>query len=145
MKPSLLSTSRTLSRSREAGVDTLDLFRICALWMRAIISPSGSFIAIIGSLPARLDETRDQSFGAEIAQCDARQLQLAIEPSRPARHLASIAHPRLRRIARQLGKFQRRCKPFFHRLAFVARDRFESTTPPRVLLAQSSSSVVLLN
>src|SRR5213592_3380510 len=52
--------------------------------MRAIISPSGSFKAMLrSSLPARLEQTRDHALGAEVAQCNAGQLVLAIEAARP--------------------------------------------------------------
>src|SRR5215470_11510494 len=120
MKPSVLSTSSTLSRSREDGVDTFDLLRICALWMRAIISPSGSIMARPPS-PARLDQAGDQPLGAEVAQRDAGELVLAVDAARAARNLAAIANPGRRRVTRQLGKLQRRREPLFHRLGLVLR------------------------
>src|SRR5215475_15290682 len=101
MKPSVLSTSSTLTRSREAGVDTFDLLRICALWMRAIISPSGSFKAIARpSLPARLQKARDHALRSQIAQRDAAHLELAIVGLRAAGDDAAIVNTRRRRIAR---------------------------------------------
>src|SRR5580698_8271638 len=107
MYPSLLSTSSTLSRSLELGQVTLPLLRICALRMRASRSPSGSFIGIARpSLPARLQQARDQPFRAEIPQRDARQLVLAIVAARSAGHLATVADAGGRRIARQFGKLQ---------------------------------------
>src|SRR6266478_480500 len=109
------------------------------------MSPSGSFIAILDSSPARLDQARDKSPGTEVAQCDAGEPVLAIETARPARHLASIAHPRVRRVARQFSQLQRRREPFLHRLALVARNRFEPGTSARILLAQPSPSIVLLD
>src|SRR3954468_15021334 len=97
MKPSVLSTSRTLTRSLDAGVDTLAFLRICALGMRAIISPSGSFNAIVRpSLPARLDKTGDQALGAEFPERDTAELVLAVNTAWPPRHLAPIANARCR-------------------------------------------------
>src|SRR5437899_10652331 len=105
MKPSLLSTSRTLARSLEAGVETFDLLRIWALWMRAIISPSGSFKAIARfSLPARLQQARDQALGAELPQRNAAHPELAVVGLRPAGDLATIVDARRRRVARPLGQ-----------------------------------------
>src|SRR5215475_15335636 len=146
MKPSLLSTSSTLTRSREAGVETFDLLRICALKMRAIISPSGSFKAIARcSLPARLEKARDQALGAEVAQRDTAHLELAVVTLRPAGDLAPIMDARRRRVARQLGKLERRREAFFHRLVLVARNGFQLGTPLGVLLGHAPPPVVLLD
>src|SRR6185437_6720796 len=101
MKPSFLSTSRTLTRSREPGVETLGFLRICALLMRAIRSPIGSFNCMRPSSPARLQQARNQALGAELAQRDAAELVLAEEAARPAGHLAAVADARRRRVARQ--------------------------------------------
>src|ERR1041384_1853028 len=100
MKPSLLSTSSTLTRSREPGVDTFGFLRICALVMRAIISPSGSVHLMRGPLPARLHQARDQALGTELAQRDTAELVLAVERTRPARHFAAIADAGLVGVAR---------------------------------------------
>src|ERR687896_1698846 len=122
MNPSVLSTSSTLTRSLEAGVETFDLLRICALWMRAIISPSGSFKAIDrASLPARFDKPRDHALGPEVPERDAGQLVLAIEGPRSSCHFAAVAHAGRRGIARKLGELQSRGEPLFHRLSLVAR------------------------
>src|SRR5258705_1532943 len=137
MKPSLLSTSSTLTRSREAGVETFDLLRICALWMRAIISPSGSFKAIARcSLATRLEQARNQALGAEFAKCDAAHLELTVIAFWPAGDLAAVVHARRRRIARQFGKLQGRREALFHRLVLVARDGFELGAPLGVSLGQ---------
>src|SRR5215470_5895522 len=112
--------------------------------MRAIMSPSGSIIGAT-SLPARLDQARDQPAGTEIAQRDARHLELAIEAARPAGELAAIADAARRRVARQLRELERRREPLLHRLALVARDRFQPGAPARILLAQLAPPVVLLD
>src|ERR1051325_2143184 len=91
MKPSFLRTSSTLTRSREPGVDTFGFLRICALVMREIMSPSGSFNCMRASLPARLHQARDQALGTELAQRDTAELVLAVERARPAGHLAAAA------------------------------------------------------
>src|SRR5471032_2762326 len=115
MKPSFLSTSSTLTRSREPGVETLGFLRICALLMRAIRSPIGSFTGMGCSLPARLQQARDQALGAELAERDARQSVLAIHRARPAGDLAAVAVAVRRRVARQFGHLQRRREALFHR------------------------------
>src|SRR5262245_65740689 len=85
--------------------------------MRAIISPSGSFMAIAPpSLPARLDQARDQPLGAEIPKRDARQAVLAVVAARPARYLATIANAGRRRVARQFRELERCRESLLHRL-----------------------------
>src|SRR5215831_12143406 len=146
MKPSVLSTSSTLTRSRDAGVDTFDLLRICALWMRAIISPSGSFKAIARpSLPARLQQARNHALRSELPQCDSAHLELAIVGFRAAGDDAAVVNACRRRIARQLGELQRRREALFHRLGLVVRNRLELGAPLQVLLGQLFSPPVLLD
>src|SRR2546430_4714191 len=114
--------------------------------MRAIISPSGSFIAIAPpSLPARLDQARDQPLGAEIPKRDARQPVLAVEAAWPARYLATIANPGPRRIARQFRQLERCREPLLHRLALVASNGLEPSAPPGIFLAELAPPVVLLD
>src|SRR5215207_1420172 len=126
MKPSVLSTSSTLTRSLEAGVETFDLLRICALWMRAIMSPSGSFKAIDrSSSPARLEQARNHALRAEVAEGDAGKLVLAVKRARPSRHLAAVADAVRRGVARQLRELQGRGEPLLHRPVLVAGDRFQ--------------------
>src|SRR5215470_2369912 len=112
--------------------------------MRAIMSPSGSFICPT-SLPARLDQARDQALGAEVPQRDARELVLAIKAARPARDLAAIADAGGRGVARQLRELERRREALFHGLALVARNRFEPRAPARIFLAQLAPPRVLLD
>ncbi len=97
------------------------------------------------SLPARLDQARDQALGAEIPQRDARQLVLAVIPAWPSRNLAAIADARGRRVARQLGKLERGRKPLFHRLGLVLHNRLQPRTPARIPLAQLPPPIVLLD
>src|ERR671910_1760822 len=104
MKPSFLSTSSTLTRSREPGVDTFGFLRICALVMRAIRSPIGSLSCMRASLPARLHKARNQAFGAELAQRDTAELVLAVECARPTRDFAAIADTGGIGVTRHLGK-----------------------------------------
>src|SRR5262245_16145320 len=145
MNPSVLSTSSTRSRCFEPGIETFDLFRICALRMRAIISPIGSLTAIAPSLPARLHKARNQALRSELAQCDTAQAMLAVVGARAAAQLAAVADARLRRVARQLGQLQRRRKTLFHRQLLVVRDRFQLRAPVGVLLCHPAPSVVLLD
>src|SRR6476660_9019433 len=125
MKPSLLSTSSTRSRSFEPGIETLPLLRSCALRMRAIISPIGSFTAICPSSPARLHEAGDQALVAELAQRDAAQAVLAVIAARTAGHLAAIADAGRRGIAWQFGELQRRREAVLDRQFLVLHDRLE--------------------
>src|SRR5712691_2575955 len=104
MKPSVLSTSSTRSRCLEPGIETFDLFRICAFRMRAIISPIGSFTAIAPSLPARLHKARNQAFRAKLAQRDTAQAMLAIIGARTAAELAAIAYACFGGITRQFSQ-----------------------------------------
>src|SRR5215470_15563111 len=130
MYPSLLSTSSTLTRSRDPGVDTFGFLRICALWIRAIISPSGSFKAIARpSLPARLQKARDHALRSQLAERDTAHLELAIVGLRAAGDDAAIVNARRRRVARQLGEFQRRREALLHRLGLVVRDCLELGAP----------------
>src|SRR4029077_16605652 len=98
MKPSFCSTSSTLTRSREPGVETLGFLRICALLMRAIRSPIGSFNCMRPSSPARLHEAGNKALGAELAQRDAAELVLAVVSPRPAGDLAAVTDAGRRRI-----------------------------------------------
>src|SRR5512135_1359511 len=105
MNPSVFNTSSTRSRCLEPGIETFDLLRICALRMRAIISPIGSFTAIAPSSPARLHKARNQAFGAKVAQRDAAQAMLAVVGARTAAEFTTIAHACLGRITRQFSQF----------------------------------------
>src|SRR5262245_46215969 len=113
--------------------------------MRAIISPSGSFNIARSSLPARLQKSGDHSLRSHVAQRDSAHPELPIIGLRTAGDHAAIVNPRRRRIARQLGKLQRRREALFHRLGLVVRDRLELGTPLQVLLGQLLSSPVLLD
>src|SRR4029079_7370164 len=125
MKPSFFSTSSTLTRSREPGVETLGFLRICALLMRAIRSLMGSFTFMRSSSPARLHKAGDQALGAELAQRNTAEFVLAIEGARPAGQLAAVADAGRRRIARQFGHLEGRGKALLHRLGLVHRNRLQ--------------------
>src|SRR6516165_2471664 len=105
--------------------------------MRAIISPSGSFMAIAPpSLPTRLDQARDQPLGAEIPKRDARQAVLAVVAARPARYLATIANAGRRRVARQFRELERCRESLLHRLGLVAGNGVEPSASAGMLVAQ---------
>src|SRR6267142_3458928 len=146
MSPSVLSTSSTLARIFEPGVETLDLARICALRMRVMRSLIGSCVDIVRpSLPARLHEPGNQALGAEFTQRDAAELVLAIDRARASGDFAAVANPGRRRIARQLGKLQRRREPLFHRLLLVGDDGLQSRALGRGVLGHPLAPVVLLD
>src|SRR6185369_14613562 len=126
-------------------METLDLDRICALRMRAIMSPIGSFTAIAAPLPARLHKTRNQAFRTELAQRDTAEFVLTIVRARPARQLAAIADASLRRIARHFGKLKGGGKTVLHRQLLVMHDRFELGATIVVLLRQLAPSLILLD
>src|SRR5262249_19926141 len=121
------------------------LFRICALRMRAIISPIGSLTAIATLLPARLHEARNEALVAELAQRDAADAVLAIERARTAGQLAAVTDARLRRLARQFGELERGREAFLHRNLLVHRDRLELSAARRKRLRHLAPSVVLLD
>src|SRR5664280_3442802 len=87
-------------------METFDLARICALRMRAIMSPIGSLTPIAIPLPARFHEAGNQALGAEVAQRDTAETMLAVIAARAAGELAAIANARGRGIARQFGKLE---------------------------------------
>src|SRR6056297_1059450 len=122
--PSAASTSRMRSRILEAGERTVDLPRICALRMRVSMSAIGSFM-ISPPLPARLHHAGQLPGGAQIAQRDPADLELAVIGVRPPGELAAVVQPRCRAVARQFRQPQRRAKALFHRLAVVLDHRLE--------------------
>src|SRR5438477_11869267 len=146
MYPSDFSTSRTLARIREPGVETLGFRRSWALRMRVIKSLIGSCVLMFrSSLPARLHEAGNQAFEAELAHCDTAEFGLAIVRALTPRHFAADAIACRRGVARQLGKLQRRGKALFQRLRLVADDRFQPRAFGGHLLGHSCPPVVLLN
>src|SRR6202030_4528152 len=114
--------------------------------MRVNRSPSGSFIAMVATLPlpTRVYETADQAPGAEIPQRDARQFVLAIIGTRPAGDLAAVADAGGRGIARHFGKLQRGGETFLDGLGLGARDRLEPRAPAREFLRHPAAPGVLL-
>src|SRR5258706_3437335 len=146
MYPSVLSTSSTLARIFEHGVETLGLARICALRMRVMRSVIGSCVDMFRpSLPARLHEPGNQALGAEFTQRDTAELVLAIDRARTPGHFAAVADPGRRRIARQLGELQRRGKPLFHRLLLVGDDGLQLRALWRGVLGHPLTTIVLLD
>src|SRR5262249_4760885 len=114
--------------------------------MRAIISPSGSFMAIAPpSLPARFDQARDQPLGAETPKRDARQPVLAVVAARPARYLATIANAGRRRVAGQFRELEGCRESLLHRFGLVAGDGLEPSAPAGILLTQLATPAVLLD
>src|SRR3569623_2942965 len=125
MNPSVLSTSATRSRCLEPGIETLDLARICALRMRVIISPIGSF-TISAPLPARLHKAGNQALVAEVAERDTAQLVLAVERMRTARQLATVMDAHLRGVARPLSELEGRGKALLHRQLHDQHERHQA-------------------
>src|SRR5580693_1891604 len=114
--------------------------------MRDNRSPSGSFIDMVrSSLPARLQQARDQPLRAELPQRDSRQLVLAVEAARPPGHLAAVADAGGGRVARQFGELKRSSKALLDRLGLVLHDRFEPRPAARELLRHAAAPIVLLD
>src|SRR6202051_395540 len=146
MYPSAFSTSSTLARILEPGVETLGLARICALRMRVMRSLIGSCVDMSDPpLPARLHEPGNQALGAEFTQRDTAELVLAIDRAWPAGELAAVANPRRRRVARHLGKLQRRREALFHRPGLVGDDRLQLGALGRGVLGHTLAPVILLD
>src|ERR1700730_15992280 len=103
--------------------------------MRDSRSPSGSFIDIARpSLPARLQQARDQPLRAELPQRNARQLVLAIEAAWPPGYFAAVADARGRRVARQFRELERRGESLLDRLGLVLHGRPAARAAARALL-----------
>src|SRR5262245_39897234 len=113
--------------------------------MRVSMSPSGSFISIFDSSPARLDHAGPLALVAHPAERDAAHLELAVEGTRTARHLATVAHARRRRIARQLGELQPRRKAVLVAKIRIGRRRLQFRALGGVLLSQPLAAVILLD
>src|SRR5689334_1692262 len=145
MKPSVLSTSSTRSRCLDPGIETFDLLRICALRIRAIMSPIGSFTPIAPSSPARLHKARNEAFGAKLAQCDTTQAMLAVISARTPAQFAAVANARFRGIARQFSQLQSSGETLLHRQLLVVCDRFELRAPVGKFLRHLAPPVVLLD
>src|SRR3954453_4648588 len=113
--------------------------------MRVMRSLIGSCVEICRpSLPARLHEPGNQALGAKFTQRDAAELVLAIVRAWPSRQFAAIANTGGRRIARHLGKLQRRREALFHRLLLVRDDRLQLRAPRGAVLGHALAPVVLL-
>src|ERR1700686_209920 len=145
MYPSAFSTSSTVARIFEPGVETLGLARIWALRMRVMRSLIGSCVDMSAPLPARLHEPGNQALGAEFTQRDAGKLVLAIDRTRTAGQFAAVADPGRRRIARHLGELQRCGEPLFHRLGLVGDDRLQLRALGGGVLGHPLAPVVLLD
>jgi hypothetical protein len=62
------------------------------------------------------------SLVTQFAQRDARHLHLPVEAARPAGHLATIAHPNDRAVARQRREPDARLEALLHRTRLVVGD-----------------------
>src|ERR1700678_4191135 len=146
MKPSACSTSSTLPRSVEPGVETLPRLRICALRMRVSISPRGSFTDMIAApSPTRLDQARDQALVAQFPERDAAHLHLPIITSRTPGYLAAVAHARHRAVARQRGELDTGVEPLFHRQLVVVGDFEQPLAPGGEFLRHPDLALVILD
>src|SRR3990170_6061896 len=145
MKPSFWRTASPRARRLEPGELTVGLLRACALRMRAMRSPIGSFTTMSLPSPARLHQAGDQPPAAQFAQRDAGEPELAVIAARPAGDIAAVANARGRGIARHLRKLERGGEALLHRLRPVTRDRLQPRAPAADDLGHLSPPVVLFD
>src|ERR1700690_4489501 len=126
-------------------METFDLARICALRMRAIMSPIGSLTPLAIPLHARLHEAGNQGLGDEVAQRDAAETMLAVIGARPAGQLAAIANAGGRGVAREFGELEGGGETLLHRQRLVAGDLLELAATIGELLRHLAPPVVLLD
>src|SRR6202142_657126 len=126
-------------------METFDLARICALRMRAIMSPIGSLTPIAIPLPARFHEAGNQALGAEVAQRDTAETMLAVIAARATGELAAIANARGRGIARQFGKLEGSGETLLHRQRLIAGDLLELAATIGELLRHLAPPVILFD
>src|SRR3954453_2582142 len=115
------------------------------LRMRVSMSASGSLIVMALLLPARLQHAGDLSGRTQLAQGNARHLELAVKTAWPARQLAAVADAGRRAVARQFGQFQLRREAVFRRRVAVARQRLQTLACRRLLLCQQGAAVVFFD
>src|SRR5882762_10716313 len=113
--PSRFKTSRTLARIFEAGAATTAWRARCPLRIRVSMSPRGSVIMARLPSPARFEHAGDQAGGGQLADRDARQLELPVIAARPPGQGAPIANPRVGAVARQLRQLQLRLEALLGR------------------------------
>src|SRR5690606_24982986 len=97
------------------------------------------------SLPARLDQTRDQAQVAQLTQGDTAHLELAIVTTRTTRHFATVANADLGGVARQFGQLEGRLEALLDRQVLILNGRLESSTLLSVLLRELRALIVLLD
>src|SRR5262245_50362878 len=114
--------------------------------MRVIRSLIGSCVLMLrSSLPARLHEAGNQALEPEFTHRDTAELGLAVNRARTARHLATVADARRRRIARHLRELQRGREALLERLLLVIDDRLQPRALGSRLLRHPCAPIVLLD
>src|SRR5262245_37564253 len=113
--------------------------------MRVSISPSGSFIFVSSSLPARLHHARNLALARQLAQHVSAHAQLAVIAARATRQLAAVAHAGGGGVARQLRELQPGRKALLDRLAAIVGQRLELLALGRILPHQLLAPVVLVD
>src|SRR5512141_783045 len=99
--------------TRDEGIAPDSFSASCALRMRVSISAIGSLMLMLCLLsPAGFGHAGDLATHGDLAQLVAPQAELAVHAARAARQLAAVAHPRRRRVARQLLQLHARRHPF---------------------------------
>src|ERR1700760_3112481 len=112
---------------REAGAVTLSRRAAWPLRIRVSKSPTGSVIAMVYGLPlpARLHDAGQGARRGELTQRKARELELAIDRTRPAGDLAPVADARRRGVARQLRQLEAGGEAILRGELVVHRHRLE--------------------
>src|SRR5215217_258752 len=96
-------------------------------------------------LPARLDETGDQTRGAKLPQGDPAHLQLAIVGARAPRDLAPVTDAGRSGVARQLRELQPGFETFFERKSLIVGSRLERGALAGELLHESLDHLVAVD
>src|SRR3954451_6940889 len=146
MYPSRFRTSRTFARIFEAGEATTAIRACCPLRIRVSMSPKGSLMVIDSDpLPARFEHAGDLARGGQLADGDARQLELAVIAARPARHRAAVANPGRRGIARHLGQLQLCLEALLRCRLAIAGEVLKALALRRLLPSQLGAAIVLFD
>src|SRR5690606_12000082 len=95
------------------------------------------------SLPARLDQAGNQAVIAEFAQRYTAHLELAVECTRTAGNLATVADAGLGRIARKRGQLELCAEALFHRLGLIHNDRLQFRTLSGILIDELTAPIIL--
>src|SRR5262249_4179448 len=117
----------------------------CALRMRVRRSAMGSVMLMPRSSPARLRHARDLTAVHNLADLHARQPELAVHATGPARDRATLAPTRRAGVPRLLLQFCLRSQLLFRGAARAADDFLQLRTLRRVLFHDPRATLLALD